>query len=229
MKMMGMVMIVSALVLFCGCEQKEAKNGNVKTTVHVETEKSTIIKGGAWIINKSGRSDILRGLQINLLKKEVLPKELQAEYKRILLLRLEILESCFSKSESTREVGLKVCRERKDKIANAESFADFTKLSESQPSMDLHGLFNDLLLPEPSQAKYFITKFMETPRVCQTATDIDGKYEMTIKGAHSGDYYIYAESKNDVFYVRWIVPLKISDGAIINVNLDNSNAFIITK
>jgi hypothetical protein len=163
------------------------------------------LKGGAWIIKKGGHSDIVRGMEVVLIRREIQRGLIDKWLEQFKKLRGEnhimfIALSPIPEAAPEDEVDVKPLLE--DARSSTQSVRE---LSEDRlwPMIVLLG------------------------KEAHTITDIDGKYEF--KAVKGGDYYVFASYGTDFSYIDWLVPVSIRDPEAVKFDLYNGTARQITN
>jgi len=158
------------------------------------------LKGGAWITKKVGNSDIVRGMDVVLVRREI---------KRALIDKW--LER-FKQERSTNDVVW--TRLGPIRRAEPEDEVDVEPLLVNARWRDqpMRELSEDMLWPA------IVVLGMEA----HTITDIDGKYEF--RNVTGGDYYLFASYSTEYSYIDWLVPVSIRDPEALKIDLYNGTA-----
>jgi len=158
------------------------------------------VKGGAWITKKAGTSDIVRGMAVVLIRREI---------KRGLIDKW--LER-FKEERGTNHIAW--ARLGPTRRAEPEDEVDVEPLLVNARWGDqrVRELSHDAMWPE------IVPLVMEA----HTITDIDGKYEF--KNVTGGEYYLFASNNTEYSYIDWLVPVSIRDPEPVKIDLFNGTA-----
>jgi hypothetical protein len=177
-------------------EIREAKKLERERLSYVKGE----ISGGAWLTKKIGNSDIVRGMEVVLLRREIKRSLIDKSLEQFKKERgekhiIHIAFSPISRAEPEDEVDIKPLLE--------DARSSTQRMSE---------LSADLLWP------VIVLLTMEA----HTVTSIDGKYEL--KNVKGGDYYLFASNTTEYSYVDWLVPVSVRDAEPLKIDLYNQTA-----
>jgi hypothetical protein len=163
------------------------------------------LKGGAWVIKGGGQSDILRGLNIYVIKQEVLTADLHEVLAKIrnhpYLSELGSDIRNLPNYPGDRVVEL-------EKLYHAIRFA-------------VSGMSDKIKMIHREYDALWLGIFT-TALVAEATTNIDGKYE--IKGLKGGHYLIYANATTRFYDIEWLIPLNIEKSGEVNKDLFNETA-----
>jgi hypothetical protein len=163
------------------------------------------LKGGAWVIKGGGQSDILRGLDIYVIRRDVPLSDLHEA--------LGAIQNDPDFSEMGADIrdlpgkpGDTVVSMRS--LYKAIRFADLTESDDSKIS----SLQYDLSWP----------LIVKQALVAEATTNIDGKYE--IKGLKGGHYLLYAREMTRFSGIEWLIPLDIEESGAMSKDFYNGTA-----
>lgn len=189
------------------------------------------ITGGAWVINKLGQSNVLRGLNVYLLPFEIQKGDISDTLKR--LYERAIFERAMDESGIRYVHGVDETRARSIIAAAKEK---------EERAKSLH------LLPDESRINtailYYLTRrnplgrsyssvssdphwpeIVATIEKGNTRTNIEGKY--TLDNVHGGKHILYSVYSTDSALMEWIIPLEIMQSRDYSHDLFNDTATII--
>ncbi len=209
------------------------------------------ISGGAWLTRKSATSEIIRGLDVYVLRaqveKKVLSKPLASIEKRALY-----YSDLWRKDEGRQIYGHATEVQLAEVIRNANSVANaargFQQLSHDTPVelKQVYALVTAIDSFRERSERWIVgspelerlvrvkdaigTDLMPTVMesgalVAQAKTGIDGKY--TVSSLPESDYCLYALYKTDLFLVEWLVKTSARGAGGPEQDLSNDNASII--
>lgn len=166
------------------------------------------ISGGAWIVRKTGNSEILRGLTISVLP-ATMPKE-----------KLKIGIDILARSERAGPIVAREYAPLPDNFPiDLKSYSSVLRLAigvtEGNSLQKYEALASEKIWPAA----------VKNWAITSTVTSIDGKYE--IKQLAGGSYYLCARWASDFSYAEWMVPLKVDRSGDIAQDLFNENSFVI--
>jgi hypothetical protein len=161
------------------------------------------IKGGAWVTKQAGNSDIVRGMEVVLMRK---------------LIKRSLLDKWLMTFEQ---------KKGKNKIIHIA----LSSILDAKPDdeVDIRPLLLDCR--STSDTLDQLTEDLAWPAAALHAsetvvvTDIDGKYE--IKDVPGNDYYVYASYSTAYNYIDWLIPVTISSPEPLKVDLHNLTARLI--
>ena len=208
------------------------------------------ITGGAWVEKKSGNSDILRGLEVCVLRADAnigqaisLIQACLEEDKKVLHsleLMLEVdkkfniklsgesdgVKSYNRTRQKAMENSLKAVKDGRAIVALRQ--AHIAKLEELSPTGVAE--LKKVYVFYPRDAAAGVTaewkRIVAQQLVSSTATDIDGKYEIRCTNAN---LYLYARYETDYSLIEWLIPIDASATGELKIDLQNSNAALITN
>lgn len=186
---------------------------------------SADVTGGAWIVNKLGKSDIIRGLNVYLINLKMPRDELSRP--------IEAFEF--------------ITREQAKKTQDSHSAA-FTRLADHfaemgrQPSTDkidmayFYTLARQAAIGDEStrsnNGKFraitqddLWTVLVPKVSAAKAISNIDGKYQF--ENVPGGRYFIYSLYATEHALVEWVVPLEVATTSPIAKDLFNDNAVLI--
>jgi hypothetical protein len=199
------------------------------------------VSGGAWVENKLGQSDILRGLHVHLIPasvKRIEMTELLGRAKdRARLERAyyeKILRSAHGGQTVIEGVGVAdAVRIVRFKQAAEEAVDRVRARADERPidSKEIYrlcrltaiGMRSVTAIREDHLWRDAVSRYT----VVEAATDIDGKYKL--RDVVGGRYYIYAVHSSEFSVVEWLLPIAIDGPGDITCDLYNEKAIEIVN
>jgi hypothetical protein len=202
----------------------------VKATLH----------GGAWVTKKTGNSEVLRGLDVHLLRAQAT----NAQLLRVMKTRLAAEEATLAKARKKLAFDNEWAQKRPDNEsmqADARRSAAATRLMEAvvtqrkealhemstwapEEACDLKGIYEIIPKPPPESDQPGWQTIASEQLVDQTHTGIDGTYELPLTGEPC---YLYARYETEYSLIEWFIPANATSSGRIKIDLDNSNAAFI--
>jgi len=203
----------------------------------VELSKPGEIDGAAWVVRKSGQSDIVRGLNVC-----VLP--MTCPRATVLQCLTDAISDCNTEEDELR----KFAQQARDQQNSFNAITHEKKVSDLAVAYDkgiekLESQIADIRtqmaqVPQEMdliQAAELVKKFalLSPPTAhlfdlarSQVRTDVDGKYRIPVM---PGNWIIAGQTGGSEFVIQWFVPITMSPSGHLQLNLDNSNSFSITN
>ncbi len=223
--------------------EEEAEAAKLAADIKAEAARLAAFKaditGGAWVINKLGQSNVIRGLHVVLIPESTragVIADLIKECKNRAIIERVTYETMLPElrkgrtvvegvnaREATRIIGIK---------GDAEKATDEMLAMASERPMDVKRLFI------AARSTAFGTdgidrivkdevwdRAMSRLQPRESVTDIDGKYILSeIPG---GRYYIYARHATDYSVVEWLIPIVVDKSENMACDLFNEKAILI--
>jgi len=166
------------------------------------------LRGGAWVVKGGGQSDILRGLNIYVLKRNVLKADLNE-----VLSDIQNDDNFSSMGGDIRDLPSKPdnTEVNLEQLHTAIRFADLGE-SDSQKMLRI-------------ELDFTWPRIVKKALVAEATTSIDGKYE--IRGLKGGHYLIYAREITRFSAIEWLIPLDIESTGDITKDFYNGTAVAI--
>ena len=223
--------------------EEEVEAAKLAADIQAEAARLAAFKadlaGGAWVVNKLGQSNVIRGLHVVLipectragamadLLKECRNRAIieRVAYETMLpeLRKGRTIVEGVNASEATRIIGLK---------GDAERATDEMLAMASERPMDVKRLFI------AARSTAFGTdgidrivkdevwdRAMSRLKPRESVTDIDGKYKLS--GIAGGRYYIYARHATEYSVVEWLIPIVVDKSENMECDLFNEKAILI--
>ncbi len=217
--------------------QKLAAEGRAEAD-RLSTFSASVI-GGAWLVNKLGHSDVLRGLHVHLIPAHVQKKEMayvlkqakdratleRAAYERILVAARggQTVVEGIDEAEATRRINFK--RAAENAVERVNSLADDHPIDTneiySSCRLTAFGMAGMVRIVEDRLWPDAVSRC----QVRETTTNIDGKYKF--ENVTGGKYYLYALHATEYFVVEWLVPIVIDRSGELSFDLFNERAALI--
>jgi hypothetical protein len=208
--------------------EEAARNAKIEGTV----------SGGAWIIKKTGSSDLLRGMKVYLLKPECSGTTVRQAYEVIADSAKSSAEFWHKDAQDNRnhqsdEFG--IYKEAADKDdAKAKSFEDYSaiilaKMKNIPLQMDVADAYKQMcdleaLAPdsgtEPLGATF--ANVVKDSMLMTAQVTIDGKY--SFDNVRGGAYYLYAFWETSYSNIEWLIPVEIKASGAVSKDLFNDTA-----
>jgi hypothetical protein len=181
--------VVLATILLAAC--------NSSPLSPLKSAPKASISGGAWLIKKSGESELLRGLDVFLCKNN-------------------------SKADIDRTGSLiwEVVAKNNEDLAK-HPFNPNASLWENQRELDRLRSRIVLSFYRIADAMIEMRGVAEKNAMRTAKTGVDAKYEFTEVPA--GSYVLFAVFKFDFVAGCWEIPFEVTDSKPIQLNLENSN------
>jgi type II secretory pathway pseudopilin PulG len=189
-----------------------------------QTPHNTTIRGGAWITWESGKSDVIRGMSVAVIRRRtptalLSPKLTEAIAKATSIIEKEkagrdryingahVVDNIPTDREKAAEAALGIIRQALDTATTTGG-------------LDVRDLI--ALYRRTTQAGDPLFKWEECVAVVAGGkSNIDGKYE--IQDVPVGDFYLIASSSAGSGALHWFVPISCT-GADLPLDLSTDNA-----
>jgi hypothetical protein len=199
--------------------QKEAEKVAAEVTAEADRlgQFTANYSGGAWVINKLGKSDILRGLEIAVLKRYVDAGAI-ADVLKEARSRAAFSPSFYRSSTA-------------DKHSADESAERLLLLAPKHPvdlrevykicrtaaygSRNFDGVIGDALWP----------RVVAKLQVRKANTSIEARYKL--EGIKGGQYYLYAMHSTSHALVEWMSPITVDKSGDVSFDFFNGSADLI--
>jgi hypothetical protein len=192
---------------------------------------SGTISGGAWVIKKVGQSDILRGLNVYVIRARCSRRELDEPLKE-LVFHAQFDEG-FTRSGIrsvdgvTEEMAVKETNNARMRARECEQLASLLPDDLIDSRLILSLIRSSHLGP----SYYAMThddiwpKFLAILKTQNAITNIDGKYKFD--HVQGGKYYIYSQFTTEFSVAEWLVPLTVDRSGEFMQDLFNETALLI--
>jgi hypothetical protein len=217
--------------------QTQAKADEILARTRADNEKLSKfhaeIRGGAWLTNKLGQSNVLRGLRVYLLRSSA-PKveisDLLARANDRAVLRRSAEETFVQGSQGA--VDPKIVESlRKSRLTEMQTLRAVALPDRwLYPTDTFHNLIRDSSLGLPLNR---ITEddlwppAVERLTVQQTTTDIEGKYKFA--DVRGGVYYVHALFATDHAVAEWLSTVVVQNNEAASIDLYNDTAVSIVN
>jgi hypothetical protein len=177
------------------------------------------VRGAAWISRGDGSSDVLRGMQVSVLRPTVAPEAANADL-AVLRQKWKEEHDVFLNWQAAEKYAkppamLKGLKRTSDVLAELDSYTNTTPI-------DTRKFYTFLYLRGELSPPEFGASLNDT-RMFSTKTNVDGRYELIVP---EGEYYLHAFAGGRSVFMEWVIPLSVS-GEDVSLDLDNSNALVV--
>lgn len=181
------------------------------------------VVGAAWLNRNDGSSDVLRGLRVQVIKKDVNGSDVAAaaarnleEWKNIrtqwMQAKAYVTDTLkASDKESTAEADLWIQKSEQ----NIKSISEFLDKPPEKIGVEEAKTLLNKWHPEGSST-------VPISPIKTTSTNVDGKY--VIADCPSGKWFLYAVVASGKIWVDWLVPIEVRANEELSIDLFNDNA-----
>lgn len=217
---------VVGLIIVTNPDLAKGRKAGGSGGVNMPWQRSGTVSGSAWVIRGNASSDLLRGLQIEIIK----PNASRSAAARVIQAEVDAAEL---DAKNWRELADRYRGDSfmQDSVRSDDDRADEARaraqklraaISQLTGEMPVDELFR--LCQRPPSGGVSLNPVIEESAVARVTTDAEGKY--SVEDLSNGKYFIHAVFITELHAVQWLVPVTVS-GNDVKIDLFNDNAVMI--
>jgi hypothetical protein len=185
------------------------------------------VSGGAWVIRRDGRSDLLRGLRVSIVN-DTVPADV---LRPLVLANAKELDQeatdARNQAKEMNELGAGFGKHDEERAARLDAQAANGRHALKGLPTDLDQLAAlKLLTASHHYGIPSLRAVAAATQIASTRTNVDGKYMLTAE-ITPGSYYLHAEFDSTAGLVQWLIPLDASRDIDSQIDLFNETAAVI--
>jgi hypothetical protein len=222
-------------------KERDEENAREKEELSRLAQFTATVTGGAWVVKKDGHSEIIRGLNVSLIRAKIPRGELGQIIDvmlRYVLKRADRLDAQIKSLEASGQDASDCRKQGKLYVNLAATFflmkdydpdelVDVTKLYVliRQAQTGDEAIISDAKKYDAITWDIFWPEAMTKFDARKAVTNIDGKFK--IDGVRGGKYLLYAKHVTEYSLIEWLVSLEVGQSGEVSKDLFNEDAILI--